>query len=186
MPKGKSSKLGPELVAKALQQTNDLKITLTAIADTTFRNTNGLKALNKNGRPLAKTARNAAVTYPEVLPGRFDVEDFDNKLDFDEQTEPLMSLINDTVDTFVKIRYGNSADIEYGKRQIYAALTAGASDDTQYEFYQQQLAAEYEGQGKRSDSGDQNASDSGDQSSKKGKKGSKKGDKGSDTLPKVE
>lgn len=154
MPVVKSTILDPALVEKATQQMLALKATLTEIAATTARNTTGVKTLNKNGRPLARVARSAAVIYPEVLPGRFDAEDYDNKVTYDELTEPLMSLINDTVDTFAKKRAGNSADIEYRKRQIYFSLSNAAKDDDQYSYYAKQLAAEYEGQGKRSDNGD--------------------------------
>jgi hypothetical protein len=156
MPKAKSVALDPTLIALATEQTNALKATLEKIAETTVRSTKGLKPLNKNGRPLAKVARNAAATYPEVLAGRFDKEEFDIQYSFDEQTEPLISLINDTADTFTKIRNGNSADIEYFKRKVYAALSAASLEDSKYSYYAEQLATEYEGQGKRSSKGDEN------------------------------
>ena len=179
MPKAKSIPLDPSLVALATEQTNALKATLEKIADTTARSTKGLKALNKNGRPLAKVARNAATTYPEVLTVLFDKEEFDIKMNFDEQTEPLISLILDTVDTFVKARFGNSADIEYLKRQIYAALTAASKEHDKYTYYAEQLAVEYEGQGKKSDKGDDKdkGDDNKDNAKTKGKgKGKNKDD----------
>jgi hypothetical protein len=154
MPKAKSLPLDPSLVAKATEQTNALKVTLEQIAETTARSTKGVRTLNKNGRPLAKVARTAAVTYPEILTGRFDKEEFDIKMAFDEQTEQMTSLILDAVDTFVKIRSGNSSDIEYLKRQIYASLKTASKEDSKYSYYYEQLATEYEGQGKKSDDSD--------------------------------
>jgi len=151
MPKGKSTPLDPALVAKATKLTLELKGMLTEIADTVVRSTNGKRTLNKNGRPLAKVAGTAAETYPEILSGLFDKEDYGIRLSFDEKTETLVALIDDTLDTFKKRRDGNSADIEYSKRQIYFALKVAAVDDDQYDFFKNQLAAEYDGQGKRSD-----------------------------------
>lgn len=159
MPKAKSVALDPSLVALATEQTNALKTTLEKIAETTVRSTKGVKTLNKNGRPLAKVARSAATTYPEVLAGRFDKEEFDIQYNFDEQTEPLISLINDAVDTFEKIRNGNSADIEYFKRKVYAAFSQASLEDSKYSYYAEQLAAEYEGQGKRSGKDDEKGKD---------------------------
>lgn len=168
--KQKSNLLEASLVQKATAQVNELKETLMEISSATIRSTSGIKGLTKTGKPLTQIARNAAVTYPEVLPGRFDVEDFDNKLIFDSLTEPLMSLINDTVDTFLKVRLGNSADLEYMKRKIYSAITAAALEDDKYSYYANQLAAEYEGQGKRSDDSNKNGEESEKKSSKNTKK----------------
>ena len=154
MPKGKSTALDANLIATATAQANALKTTLITIANTSVRTTNGLRALTKTGKPLAKVARTAAITYPEILPGRFDVEDFDCKLDYDTQTEPLLSLLKDTLDTFEKRCFDNSADVEYQKRKIYNALSQAAKEDNQYSFYAEKMAGEYAGQGKRSDNGD--------------------------------
>ena len=149
MPKKKSVSVEPALIDKATKLTLELKSVLTEITADVVRSTNGKKPLNKNGRPLAKVAGTAAETYPEIMTGRFDKEDYDNRLDFDEKTESLFTLIDDTLDTFKKRREGNSADIEYLKRQIYSALVAASKDDNQYEYFKNQLATEYEGQGKR-------------------------------------
>ena len=154
MPKGKSTALDANLVVTATAQANALKATLIQIANTSVHNTAGLRALTKTGKPLAKVARTVAITYPEILTGRFDVEDYDNKLDFDTQTEPLLSLLKDTLDTFDKRCFDNSADIEYQKRKIYNALTAAAEEDNQYSYYAEKMATEYAGQGKRTEKGE--------------------------------
>ena len=156
MAKLSSTPLDLALIEKATEQANALKVTLGVIMATSVRSTQGKKPLNKNGRKYAKIARNAANTYPEAMPQRFNKNDFDISLIFDEKVEPLLSLIKDTADTFEQVFDGNSSDIEFHKRKIYVAITEAAEEEPQYKYYAEQLAEEYAGQGKRSDKGSDN------------------------------
>ena len=173
MAKLSSTPLDLALIEKATEQANALKVTLGLIMATSVRSTQGKKPLNKNGRKYAKIARSAASTYPEAMPQRFNRNDFDISLIFDEKVEPLLSLIKDAADTFEQVFDGNSSDIEFHKRKIYVAITEAAEEEPQYKYYAEQLAEEYAGQGKRSGKGSDD------------KKGNDN-DKDNDTSPKDE